>query len=153
MIEQDTVDFSNEAYALERMAEGYLGKLSAETLAELRGFIRSEFESAHGDISPGQKFLTEMLDREIDDRERNPSKGFENAILVFVSEAGEARDRLVGALIEMPAAEWDRAAGIISNWIERGAPDAATYARVLEEVVYERGRISAGDKSPIEVPF
>ncbi|WP_442580740.1 hypothetical protein ACSBOB_01685 [Mesorhizobium sp. ASY16-5R] len=151
MMEQDIVDFCSEAYKLEKTAEGYLAERSAETLAQLRGYIRLEFPQ--GDMSAGQKFLAEMIDDEISERERNPSTAFEDAILSFVSEEGEARDRLVDKLMALPAAQWDRSAEILGNWIERGGLQAATYARVLEEVVHARGRSAAVNQSPIEVPF
>ncbi|MFI0844410.1 hypothetical protein [Mesorhizobium sp. IMUNJ 23232] len=158
MMEQDIVDFCNEAHKLERMAEGYLAKMSAGTLARLRGFIRSEFETPHADIAPGQKFLAEMIDIEIAAREHNPTWNFENAISTYLVEAGKAQGQLVDTLIAMPAEDWDRAAEIISNWIERGSSEATSYVRVLEEVAYERGRIAANSMSigrtdDVELPF
>lgn len=153
MIEQDYVDFCNEASDLERRAEGYLARLSEEGLRQLRGFVRSETEASRGKLLDGYTFLLAMMDAEIDERVRNPSKVFEDAILTYSSDVSKAGDRLVSTLMHMSDADWDRSAQIIQSWIERGCEEASTYSRVIEMVVYERGRIAAAHASPLDIPF
>lgn len=72
-------------------------------------------------------------------KNRHP-KAFEDAILNFTVQAGEAQARLTEAMLRLSISDWIEAKKHLLRWVEIGASDAKVFQRVIEEVDYELSR-------------
>lgn len=78
MMEQDYVDFCNQASALTTQAEALFVDISDDHVLQLNGLVRSEIACCPGEtVAPGFDFLAAILAQEVERRTRPDKNVFQ----------------------------------------------------------------------------